>query len=279
MTELRLDVRWGAESHTGNRRSENQDAHLIQRPVFLVADGMGGHESGKAAAELVTAAFAATTWGPWATPQAVEDATMAADQSVRDLGREVNGSPGSTLTGVGLAVHYDEPCWLVFNVGDSRTYLLRGDDLEQVTVDHSQRQALLDLGMSPEESRRRGKGNVITQAIGGGLPTAPVIDFWVLPARPGDRILLCSDGLTGELSDQLIAATMLSTPEPPEAAAALVAAAVAGAGRDNVTALVVEAVAVHGGTAPPQARPADDTVDDADSGLTGDTRPDLEVVT
>lgn len=276
MTALLLDVRWGAHSHAGNQRSENQDANLAHPPVFLVADGMGGHTSGREAAELVVQAFRDATWGPWATPSSLENATAAADRLVRDLGRSVGGAPGSTLTGVGLAVHDGAPCWLIFNIGDSRTYLLRDDVLEQVTVDHSQHQALLDLGMRSDLSTADGS-NVITQAIGGGLPKAPVLDQWLLPARAGDRILLCSDGLTGEVSDQLIAATLLSAADPRAAAAALVAAAVAGAGRDNVTALVVDAGPFSGARSAVSPR-ADDTVDESGIELSGDTRPDLEAV-
>lgn len=94
MTDLRLDVRWGAETHVGNRRSENQDAHLSVAPIFLVADGMGGHAFGKAAAELVSTTFAGWPWGPWATPQSVKDATTAADDAVRELGQQIDGTPG-----------------------------------------------------------------------------------------------------------------------------------------------------------------------------------------
>ncbi|WP_183097787.1 PP2C family protein-serine/threonine phosphatase [Nocardioides pelophilus] len=278
MTGILLDVRWGAYSHTGNHREENQDAHLANPPVFVVADGMGGHASGREAAELVVQAFQDTSWGTWVTPQSLKDATATANRLVRELGRQVGGAPGSTLTGVGLAVHDDEPCWLIFNIGDSRTYLMRDDVLEQVTVDHSHHQALVDLGMRSDATPTDRRSNVITQAIGGGLPQAPVLDQWLLPARAGDRILLCSDGLTGEVSDQLIGATLQAAPNPQKAATALVAAAIAGAGRDNITALVVDAGHVSGTPVPADLPGADDTVDESGIELSGDTRPDLEVV-
>ncbi|KAA1421548.1 serine/threonine-protein phosphatase [Nocardioides humilatus] len=278
MSPLRIEVRAGAATHAGNLRSENQDAHLINPPVFLVADGMGGHASGREASELVAMAFDHRRWGQWVTPTTLKDATAAAAAAVGDLGRRVSGAPGSTLTGAGLAVHDDEPCWLIFNIGDSRTYLLRDEELEQVTVDHSQRQALMDAGLTSTAAAASAKRNVITQAIGGGLATDPELDLWMLPARPGDRVLLCSDGLSGEVSDPLIAVTLLSTPDPQAAAAALVAAAVAGAGRDNVTAVVVDAVLVEGHRSDQREWATDDTVDETTARLSGDTQPDLEVV-
>ncbi|MEZ0579867.1 PP2C family serine/threonine-protein phosphatase [Nocardioides sp. MH1] len=277
MTPIRIEVRTGAATHAGNLRSENQDSHLVRRPVFLVADGMGGHASGREASELVVRAFDHQLWGPWVTPQTLKDATAVAARAVADLGNRVSGAPGSTLTGAGLAVHDAEPCWLIFNVGDSRTYLLRDEELEQVTVDHSQQQALMDAGLTSRAAAASARKNVITQAIGGGLANEPVLDLWMLPARSGDRVLLCSDGLTGELSDQLIAATLLSVTEPQDAAAALVSAAVAGAGRDNVTAVVVDAVLVEGTRTELREWSSDDTVDDTSAGLGGDTRADLEV--
>lgn len=278
MGQVRIEVRAGAATHAGNLRRENQDSHLVKPPVFLVADGMGGHASGREASELVVGAFERQPWGDWVTPQSLKDATGAAARAVGELGSRVNGAPGSTLTGTGLAVHHAEPCWLIFNVGDSRTYLLRAEELEQVTVDHSQQQALMDAGLTSTAAAASARKNVITQAIGGGLTTEPVLDLWMLPARPGDRLLLCSDGLTGEVSDQLIAATLLSVPDPQAAAAALVSAAVAGAGRDNVTAVVVDAVLVEGHREELRAWRSDDTVDDTSAGRSTETAVDLEVV-
>lgn len=241
-----LEVRWGTATDVGMTRAENQDAVLAHPPVFLVADGMGGHQAGRDAAHLVTETFASHAWEEWAAPADLLEATATAHGRVGELGRRLDASPGSTLTGVGLARVEDAPSWLVFNVGDSRTYLLRSQRLTQVTVDHSHRQALVEQGWTPEQARAKSSRNVIIKAIGGGLRAVPRPDQWVLPARGGDRLLICSDGLTSELSDQLITAVLLAYPDPADAARELVAAAVRGGGRDNVTVIVLDAVRVVG---------------------------------
>src|SRR3546814_3423867 len=135
-----LDVCAGAASDVGMVREENQDACLVRDPVFLVADGMGGHRDGRLAADLVVAAFRDAPWSRWATPQVLGAAVAAASQEVRalapDAGRAAGraaGAPGATLSGVALANHDGVPSWLVFNIGDSRTYLLRGETLSQVS--------------------------------------------------------------------------------------------------------------------------------------------------
>lgn len=276
-----FEVRWGAATHEGHVRGENQDAFVAEPPLFLVADGMGGHRAGRAAAESTTSAFRAQDWGGWASPYSVNAAAVSAGGAVAALADGATGSaPGSTVSGAALSCHGTAPHWLIFNIGDSRTYLLRDGELAQVTIDHSQRQALIDRGMSDDEADARSQSNVITRAIGGGLARRPDPDLWLLPARTGDRILVCSDGLSGEMSTPLLAAILLSESDPQDAANSLLAAALAGEARDNVTAVVVDAVRVarsddheeeHGDTV--------DTVDEISAHLSGDTRPDLEVVT
>jgi PPM family protein phosphatase len=244
-----MSVRHGVSTHAGNRRQENQDAYVTRRPVYLVADGMGGHALGREAARLVVSAFDTAITGEWVTPADLQVATRAAAAAVESLTGSGPGRPGSTVTGVALARHDGRPAWLVFNIGDSRTYRVRGGLLEQVTVDHSRLQELVETGVSDSEARQRVSSNVITRAIGGGMRQSPELDQWVLPAAVGDRLLLCSDGVTGELSDALIAATLLSHEDPQEAAQALVDGAVSAGGRDNVTAIVLDAMRVEGSVA------------------------------
>lgn len=241
-----FEVAAGAATHSGLVRAENQDTWVVRSPVFLVADGMGGHESGRAAAELVADAFRSAPWEHWATAEDLASATAHAGGAVNALAASRTGAPGSTVSGAALAVHDGAPSWLVFNIGDSRTYLLRDETLEQVTVDHSEHQILLDSGLSSAEAGVRAARNVITRAIGGGVPGSFDPDRWLIPARAHDRVLICSDGLTGELSDPLIAALLMAYADPSEAAAELVSAAVRAGGRDNVTAVVVDAQAVRG---------------------------------
>ncbi|WP_067441349.1 PP2C family protein-serine/threonine phosphatase [Nocardioides jensenii] len=248
MSAVAFEIRAGAATHPGAVRAENQDAFLVRSPVFVVADGMGGHRAGRAAAEGVVEAFRQLDWDDWADPGLLAAATLAATGRVRGLAREREGAPGSTVTGAALANHDGVPSWLVFNIGDSRTYLLRGESLEQVTVDHAE-----------------APGHEITRAIGAGLRRTPEPDQWLVPAAVADRVLICSDGLTDELSDPLIAALLLTNQDPAAAADELVRAAVRSGGRDNVTAVVVDAVTVRG------ASLVAGLLDD-------DTRPDRPVV-
>lgn len=275
MSVAALEVRWGTATDTGTTRTENQDAVLAQPPIFLVADGMGGHRAGRDAAHLVVHTFSRHGWSEWATPGDLSDATAAAQQQVCDLGRRLDGAPGSTLTGVGLARSDGQPAWLVFNVGDSRTYLLRQQRLRQVTVDHSHRQALLEQGWTPEQARARSSRHVIIKAIGGGLRGVPHPDQWLLPAQAGDRLLVCSDGLTSELSDQLVTAMLLAHEDPADAARELVAAAVRSGGRDNVTVIVLDAVRVVG-AAGDHDDATDSTVKTWPNAEDDDTVPGLE---
>lgn len=268
-----LEVRWGTATHAGMTRAENQDAVLACPPIFVVADGMGGHQAGRDAAHLVAGAFADHPWGQWATSADLGTVVNAAQGRVRDLGRRLDGAPGSTLTGVGLALH-DEPSWLVFNVGDSRTYLMRSHRLRQITVDHSHRQALVEQGWTPEQARARASRNVIIKAVGGGLRGALRADQWLLPARAGDRLLICSDGLTSELSDQLVTAVLMAHDDPADAARELVAAAVRGGGRDNVTVIVLDAVRVEG--AVDGHEEPDSTIETLRNAEDDDTIPGLE---
>ena len=277
-TEAAFSVAWGAATHPGNLRAENQDSLLARPPIFLVADGMGGHERGREASSLVVRAFDEASVRPTVTPHDLGAATTAATSLVHGLGTSGPGAPGSTVSGVGLALHQNRPCWLVFNIGDSRTYLLRAGEIEQVTVDHSRVQELLDAGVAAADASHQVGRNVITRAIGGGSQRVPMADQWLVPAEEGDRMLVCSDGLTGELTDQLIAATLMSCGEPADAAEQLVSSAVAAGGRDNVTVVVVDALTVAG-----CGRPGDDAFEDTLSNAPlfsvaepGDTVPDAD---
>ncbi|MCB1253953.1 MAG: protein phosphatase 2C domain-containing protein [Austwickia sp.] len=258
MTELQtgLSVCFGAATSAGRLRTRNEDAYLAAPPILLVADGMGGHARGEAASRAVVEAFRPLGELAWVTAAEVTSAVLRAQDAVHLLRSGARGEPGSTVSGVALTQQRGVPCWLVFNIGDSRTYRLRADHLEQVSVDHSQAQALIDdAGLTAAQARRMAARHVITRAIGGGLPDHLAADEWLLFAATGDRLLLCTDGLTTELTDHLIRAILLTVPDPQVAAQSLVDAAVTAGGRDNVTAIVVDAVEVQGAAIP------DDEVD------------------
>lgn len=274
MTETdtpRVSARWGSATATG-ARSRNEDSFLTAPPVFLVADGMGGHTRGETASQTVVDAFTVLAGQDWVTPGELQDVLRTAGRRVSDLGTG-QAAPGSTVAGVVLTEQYGLVCWLVFNIGDSRAYLLRDHSLEQVTVDHSRIQELRDAGN--EAAARAAAHNVITRAFGGGLVEPPTADQWLLSAVRGDRMLLCTDGLSSEVDDALITATLLAEPDPQHAARALVDAAVQAGAHDNVTAVVVEVTSLGGpdtGTEPAGALSNDDTIPDA--GATSTTGPD-----
>lgn len=230
----------GAATDAGRWRTLNEDAHLASAPAFLVADGMGGHEAGELASAAVIAEFTGLAGRPSASVDDVREALDRARAVVRTIS---GGAAGTTLGGVVVADVDGDGYWLTVNVGDSRTYLLRDRSFEQISVDHSVVQELVDSGeLLPHEALRDARRNVITRAIGAGSDAEP--DFWMLPAERGDRILVCSDGLPGELDPARIEAVLRAEGDPQAAAARLVREAIVEGGRDNITALVVDAVTV-----------------------------------
>ena len=261
MTEPQLRVAFGAVSHQGLVRGANEDSYLTAPPVFLVADGMGGHSGGELASRAVVDAFSGLSDRRWLTPDLLAAAVARAATAVSSL-RADGRRPGSTLTGVGLTQQGGLPCWLVFNIGDSRTHLLRRGELTQISVDHS---------AAARGGDRAAARNVITRALGAGL-SRPVADQWLIPALVGDRIVLCSDGVSNEVTPELITAILLSTADAQEAAHALVRAALQAGGRDNVTAVVVEctglvSTAAHApsGAADTASSATDDTLRDEEA--------------
>lgn len=236
----RVGAQWGSATAIG-ARTRNEDSYLTAPPIFLVADGMGGHAHGETASRAVVDTFMALGGRDWVSPGEIQDVVRRAAGRVNGLGSG-KGAPGSTVAGVAFAEQHGLVCWLVFNVGDSRAYLLRDQALEQVTVDHSRAQELLDAG--DEVAARAAAANVITRAFGAGLVDPPTADQWLLSAVQGDRVLLCTDGLHTEVSDALIAATLLAEPDPQRAAQALVDAAMQAGAHDNVTAVVVQATSI-----------------------------------
>ena len=259
-------VRAGGATDAGQLRDHNEDSYLVAQPVFLVADGMGGHARGAAASSAVVTAFEPLAGQAWLTAEGLSAGVARAAQAVAGLA-EAGGSPGSTLAGVGLAEQGGRPYWFVFNIGDSRVYLLRQGTLEQASADHSRVQELLEAGVAAEEIHV-GR-NVITRALGGGSGSHPTVDRWLVPAALGDRVVVCSDGLTGEVTEVLMLAALASEQHPEWAARQLVRAAVDAGGRDNVTAVVVDAVEV--------AATGTHSVDD-DTTTAEDTEDTIEVL-
>ncbi|MCR6687868.1 protein phosphatase 2C domain-containing protein [Cellulomonas sp.] len=233
-------LRWGAATSPGGR-AENEDALLADRDVFVVADGIGGHDAGEVASAAAVATLRPLV-GTAPGPDRVRAAVVAAHEAVRAVPSESSRRPGTTLTGVVACVHEGVPCWVVLNVGDSRTYRMAGAVLEQVTVDHSEVAELVAGGLlPPDDAPHHPWRHVVTRALGGGATTVEP-DLFVMAISPGDRMLACTDGLTDTLPDARIEAELKAAHDPQAAADRLVAAAVAAGAGDNVTAVVVDAL-------------------------------------
>jgi protein phosphatase len=264
-------VRVGAATDAGLRRRINEDSFLASTPLFLVADGMGGHQAGELASAAVVEEFAPLAGRPSLTVDDVRAALDRARLRVDALPVGGGAGAGTTLTGVVIADVDGEGYWLAVNLGDSRTYRLSDGALEQVSVDHSVVQELIDSGQLTEEAAFRDtRRNVITRAIGAGSDGEP--DYWLFPAEEGDRLLVCSDGLSGELEHGELQTLLLAEADPQAAATRLVHEAVLRGGRDNITAIVVDAVQVRARAnrswerdTVPAGAPADD--------IDGDTLP------
>ncbi|WP_235508251.1 PP2C family serine/threonine-protein phosphatase [Agromyces sp. Soil535] len=235
-----------AQTDVGRVRSVNEDTFLAEAPVFLVADGMGGHARGDAASRAVVETFRRhIEAGRPSSPEQVLDAIHSSNEAVRALsaeGEEGTAVAGTTLTGVVLVDAGDDAGfhWMVFNIGDSRVYSWDGRTLEQLTVDHSAVQELVDAGLiRPEEAERHPDRNVITRAIGADDVVDP--DVWLIPAGGRQVFLICSDGLSKEVDDDRLAHLLAGeTGHAAGLAGVLVDAALEHGGRDNVTVIVVE---------------------------------------
>lgn len=243
-----------ARSHVGMVRRVNEDSYIAQRPVFLVADGMGGHDAGDRASAAAIDAFRglAQSSSPL-RPADVDAALDVARVRVLEIAHETARGAGCTLTGVVLVEHLQEPCWYVINVGDSRVYEHSGTSLMQLTHDHSLRAELRAAGNANAAAAPR---NVITRALGSEDDRH---DGWLIPVTSGSRLLLCSDGLTTEVCDEEIRGVLTVGGRPDAVADELVRRACKGGGRDNVTVVVVDTVA---GTDPQLGDDLEATADD-----------------
>ena len=240
-----LVIAWGAATDTGRRRDHNEDSLIAESPMFAVADGMGGHSAGDVASAAVVARLAEAVVTDFTEPEAIEYALHEATVDIGEAADEKSLGVGTTVTGAALTMQEGDPFWTVFNVGDSRVYAFEQNELHQVTTDHSVVQELVAAGLiRAEDAESHPESNVITRAV--GFNAEPRTDFWVVPVRKGLRLLLCSDGLTKEIDDERIRLHLAAGLTPMETAQALVDAALASGGRDNVTTIVVDVVEANG---------------------------------
>ena len=226
----------GAATSVGRVRQVNEDSYLAVPPLFVVADGMGGHGSGDLASRIAIEDMSACVALRPLFAEAVLTALEHANRHI--IERDEASRMGTTATGLAALETAGGDHLMVFNVGDSRVYRLSGGRLEQLTVDHSEVQELVLAGViTREQARTHPRRNVVTRALGSDAGLMP--DHWLLPAIGGDRYLVCSDGLFSELPDEVIR-PLLAAGTPQQAADALVSAANDAGGRDNVTVVVVD---------------------------------------
>ena len=225
----------------GRKRPSNEDAfgYSIEHGVYVVCDGMGGAAAGEVASSLAVAEvmqLLTNRSGANPLPADAEKAVAVANEAIFSRSQRSQKLNGMGTTLVALLVE-ERHAWML-NVGDSRGYRLRNSKLEQITLDHSLVEEQMRLGqMSLEEALRSPLKNVITRALGTQSLVTP--DVFELETEPGDLFLLCSDGLTREISDPLIE-SLLQLDLPLEILCSrLVAAANQAGGHDNITCLLV----------------------------------------
>ncbi len=254
----RVELHHGARTDIGRVRAVNQDAYLAAADVFVVADGMGGHDGGEVASAIAVGEFAALAENGYdprqgaatitATLEAAQQriAAYVDEQQALDSSRQIRA--GTTVVAAILIEDDDGPLWLVANLGDSRAYVFTEGVLRQVSVDHSLVQELVASGsITPEEALTHPERNVVTRALDDSDSAAA--DFFTLPVLAVERLLLCSDGITGMIDDATIAGLLGASPDPRDAADRVVAAAVEAGGEDNATAVVIDVVGIAGTTA------------------------------
>lgn len=239
----RVTVEWGSATHLGLVRAINEDSLLTSPPLFLVADGMGGHDAGEVASAIAVEEFGRLIGGEDLT---IEDLGSALHTAAGRIDELSDGGPLSAGTTVALVatMEIDEVgYWVVLNLGDSRVYRDSEGIFEQISVDHSVVQELMDRGeITEDEAKVHPYRHMITRALGAGPENDP--DYWLIPAETGDRLLICSDGLSGEVPDASIQRVLESDVSPQDACDVLVDLALAGGGHDNVTVVVVEALSI-----------------------------------
>ena len=235
-----MKLSWGASTDMGMVRQQNEDSYVAEDGLYVVADGMGGHNAGEVASALAVTAMKSALRGGVSDAVRLREAVQQANTAIytASLDDSAQSGMGTTLTAA-IVVPGEEPRFMIANVGDSRTYLFRSGELSRVSVDHSYVQELVNEGIiSEEEARTHPRRNIVTRAL--GIDRSVMVDVFTQVVRTGDRLVLCSDGLVDEVADADIAAVLTQHRDPQLAAEALVMVANTAGGRDNTTVVVVD---------------------------------------
>jgi protein phosphatase len=242
-----------AVSHVGKIRSNNQDSGFAGETLFAVADGMGGHAGGDVASALalqrlaeIDGEYGSAVDAEFALQEAIVAANAVLTETVYEHPELTGmGTTLSALVRVGHSV-------ALAHIGDSRVYRLRDDVLTQITVDHTFVQRLVDSGrITPEEAKTHPRRSVLMRVLG-DVDAAPEVDLQVMDTRPGDRWMLCSDGLSGVVEHDDIEKILKNQVSPSDAANALVKESLDHGAPDNVTVVVVD---VHQSLESPKVEP------------------------
>ena len=230
-----------AVSHVGRVRANNQDSGYAGRRLFLVADGMGGHAGGDVASAIATQRVAESD-GEYATAR---EATAALEAALASANRRLAETVAdhSELTGMGTTVSalmVQGDAVVLAHIGDSRIYLLRSGELSQITTDHTFVQRLVDAGrITADEAMVHPRRSVLMRVLG-DVESSPEVDSMVLDTRPGDRWMLCSDGLSGVVGFDELLEMLSADAGAKQVADRLVKASLDGGAPDNVTVVVVD---------------------------------------
>jgi PPM family protein phosphatase len=239
-------------SDTGRQRRHNEDSMLVRSPLFVVADGMGGAQAGEVASRVAVEAFQGGLPDGERPEAALAGLAQAANAHIYELSHSnaEQAGMGTTLT----AIYVGEQDVAIAHVGDSRAYCLRDGELLRLTDDHSLVDELMRQGrLTPEEAVEHPQRSVITRAL--GIEGFVEVDTRSFRGLDGDIYLICSDGLTTMISEQLIGQLLLASPSLREAGEALIAAANEAGGRDNITVLLMRLEEIGEGGAQALAEP------------------------
>jgi protein phosphatase len=234
-------IRAAAGTDIGRARERNEDAFLLRDPLFAVADGMGGHRGGEVASTYALEVIGgrAAERGDGAPPPLPGLVSDVEEANQRVLAR---GEADHDLRGMGTtltAVVTDNGRGYVVHVGDSRAYLLRDGALQQLTEDHTLVQRMVREGkLTPDEAGRHPHRSILTRAL--GVEDDLTVDELTLDLHPGDRLLLCTDGLTSMVDGDRIAEILRQEPDPEAACARLIEAANGAGGDDNITVVILD---------------------------------------
>lgn len=225
---------FSADSHPGHKRGHNEDCYHADagQGLWLVADGVGGHANGEVASAIVRDTLVSDI-------AAGSNLIEAIRHAHREVLREIAARPASNMGSTVVALLLDGDAYEVAWVGDSRAYLFDGD-VRQITRDHNPVSEMLARGaITPEQAAHHPERNVLTQSLGVSDSITVNPERVRGELRPGQQLLMCSDGLTDELDDATIAALMRDNATPAEQVRALIKAALDAGGRDNITVIVV----------------------------------------